>query len=172
MDASAAGLAESSRRAAKPVGRGGLENALFVVAAAERVPSEIRYAADELTIAFPWGSLLRGALACDERAARGIASLVRRGGRVVAHVSIAARDRLDLVPPDADVAELARRWRAYGLQLCDVRPASPREVAATGSSWARRLATDPSRPVWRLDLERRPDRTDPEVLDDASSARR
>ena len=53
-------------------GRGAvLPNALFVVAAAERVPAELHGLADELTILFPWGSLLRGALALDER---------RRGG--------------------------------------------------------------------------------------------
>jgi 16S rRNA (adenine(1408)-N(1))-methyltransferase len=136
------------------------------------VPAELRGIADELTIAFPWGSLLTGTLARDERASRGIAGLVRPGGGVVAHVSIAARDRLDLVAPDEDVADLARRWRRYGLELCGVRLASPRAVAAMGSSWARRLATDPTRPIWRLDLERGRDLSDPGVVDDASSGRR
>ena len=64
-------MAKSSRRAARPVSHGGVPNALFVVAAAERPPTELLSIADELTINFPWGSLLRGALAFDDAAARG-----------------------------------------------------------------------------------------------------
>jgi hypothetical protein len=41
LDAVAAPLAEASRRAARPVGRGGLPNALFVVAGIEAPPPEL-----------------------------------------------------------------------------------------------------------------------------------
>ena len=69
IDANAAAMAEASRRAARPAARGGVSNALFVVAAAERPPMELLAIADELTINFPWGSLLRGALGIDDAAA-------------------------------------------------------------------------------------------------------
>jgi len=147
-------MAESSRRAARGARRGGVDNAMFVVAAIERPPVELACRADDVTIDFPWGSLLRGTLAHDDAAAAGIASFVRPGGRVVAHVSITARDGLDLPPIDQDVDALARRWSSCGLTLNCVRRATVAEVAATGSSWARRVATDPTRPVWRIELIR------------------
>jgi 16S rRNA (adenine(1408)-N(1))-methyltransferase len=65
IDASATAMAESSLRAARASRKGGLPNALFVVAAAERPPDELRATAAEVTVLFPWGSLLRGALALE-----------------------------------------------------------------------------------------------------------
>jgi 16S rRNA (adenine(1408)-N(1))-methyltransferase len=151
-------MAEASRRAARRLERGGLPNALFVVASAERVPAELRSMADELTIAFPWGSLLRGTLAADDAAAAGIASLLAPGGVATATFSIEERDGLDLPRLDGDGAreELRRRWSCHGLEVCDLRPATAEEVAATRSTWARRLAAGRERGAWRLELQSSP----------------
>ena len=157
-------MAEASLRAARPERKGGLSNLLFVVAAAERPPAELRGRADELTILFPWGSLLRGILALDPEASAGIAALLAPGGRVRALVSFTDRDATNAGLQrltGADREALAMRWAAFGLRLTTFEPATIEEVHATGSTWARRLgasrptrggaAPDP-RPVWRLDL--------------------
>ncbi|HEX5825404.1 MAG TPA: hypothetical protein VFY18_13180 [Candidatus Limnocylindrales bacterium] len=169
VDASAAGMAESSLRTARPERRGGLPNALFVVAAAECPPSDLHGIADELTILFPWGSLLRGALALDDAAAAGIARLVRAGGRVEVLASATERDGQGVPPLRAeDGPAIARRWACRGLALTTFEPASAPQIAASGSTWARRLgasggrgrADGPSdagaigRPTWRLVLRR------------------
>jgi 16S rRNA (adenine(1408)-N(1))-methyltransferase len=148
-------MAESSLRASRPARKGGLPNALFVVASAERPPAELLGIAGELTIAFPWGSLLRAVLARDDApdAAAGIAALVAPGGSVIAHFSIDRRDRLALPALDAiSAAQLASRWRRHGLELVCWRPASAAEVHATGSTWARRLRAGRERATWRLEL--------------------
>ena len=142
-------MAEASRRAS----RRGPENALFVVAAAEQLPHELRSVADELTILFPWGSLLRGTLALDHAAAAAISSLLAPAGIATAIVSIEDRDRLDL--PRLDVGGLRDRWDAHGLAVCDLRRATAEEIQATGSTWARRLRAGSQRTVWRIHLERR-----------------
>ena len=148
-------MAESSRRAS----RGGPPNALFVVAAAERVPEELHGVADELTILFPWGSLLRGALALDDAApaSAGIASLLAPGGVATAIVSIEDRDGLELPRLDDEGAceALRQRWSRYGLELCSLRPATADDIEATGSTWARRLRAGRERAAWRLELRRR-----------------
>jgi SAM-dependent methyltransferase len=161
LDATASAMAEASRRAARTARRGGLDNVLFVVAGIEQPPGELAGQAHELTILFPWGSLLRGALALDDPAAAGIASLLRPGGRLVALLSIADRDGLDLPDVDATVDAIAERWRRHGLVLERVVPATRDEVAVTGSSWARRLAGDRERPIRRLEFTR------PEAAGDA-----
>jgi 16S rRNA (adenine(1408)-N(1))-methyltransferase len=148
-------LAESSRRAARSTRRGGLPNAAFIVAGAERPPSELVGIADELTITFPWGSLLAGALGLDPAAAAGIASLVAIGGRARILVSIVDKDQLNMAPLGAhDAAALAERWACHGLRLDAFRPATEAEVDASGSSWARRLAAGRRRPAWLIDLTR------------------
>ncbi len=159
IDASAAAMAEASRRAARPVSRGGISNALFVVAAAERPPRELLATADELTINLPWGSLLRGALAVDDAAAQGIAALMKPGASLNALVSVTPRDGLELGASEAMDApgalnQLAGRWADHGLQLVSVCPATETEVTATRSTWARRLGVGRSRPAWRVVLRR------------------
>jgi len=156
-------MAETSLRAARPTRKGGLPNAVFVVAAAEHPPSELRAIAAEVTILFPWGSLLRGALALDDAcdASAGIACLIAPGRLVRALVSIDPRDRLSVpVIEAADVAALAARWARHGLTQTSFEPARPADIDASASTWARRLRADRDRPVWRLELRRanEPDR--------------
>jgi 16S rRNA (adenine(1408)-N(1))-methyltransferase len=155
IDASAGAMAETSRRAARDPRRGGLPNAIFVVAAAEQPPAELVDIADELTINFPWGSLLAGVLATNPVAAAGISSLVAPAGRVRILVSVIDKDGLNIAPLAADdAAALAAGWSCHGLRLGSFRPATPVEVDASGSSWARRLASSRLRPVWRIELDR------------------
>jgi 16S rRNA (adenine(1408)-N(1))-methyltransferase len=153
IDASSAAMAETSRRAARAPRRGGLPNALFVVAAAEHPPVELAGVADELSIIFPWGSLLAGALALDPAAADGIASLVVPMGCVRILASAVDDDRLALGPLDTDdAAGLSARWSCHGLRLSSYRRATAEELDASGSSWARRLAAGRRRPTWRIEL--------------------
>jgi 16S rRNA (adenine(1408)-N(1))-methyltransferase len=156
-------MAESSLRASRPARKGGVPNALFVVAAAERPPVELLGIADELTVSFPWGSLLRGTLALDDAAdaADGIAALLAPGGTARILLSIDPRDRLALPGPETLAREeLTDRWRWRGLSVTAWRVATRAEVDATGSSWARRLrAADGDRATWRLDLCRDSERS-------------
>jgi 16S rRNA (adenine(1408)-N(1))-methyltransferase len=157
IDASAAAMAESSLRAARHVRKGGLPNALFVVAAAERPPPELSALAAEVTVLFPWGSLLRGALALDGAcdAAEGIARLVAPGGVVRILVSIDPRDGLAMPALDASSRDaLAERWAGLGMAVTGFAPARSDEIATSGSSWAQRLRAGRDRAVWRLELSR------------------
>ena len=165
IDANAASMIESSRRAARAERKGGLPNALFVVAAAETPPPELACLADDLTITLPWGSLLDGVLGRDDRVAAGVAALLAAGGMVRAMVSTTACDGRDLPRlEDAMRGDLADAWARHGLILASFRPATAGEVAATRSTWARRLGlaggrTAPNaRQPWLVEL-RRPDGT-------------
>ncbi len=154
-------MAESSLRADRPERRGGLPNALFLVAGAEMPPPALCGITDELTIAFPWGSLLRGTLGLDDAAAAGIAALIKPGGSLHSLVSIADRDGLGMEAlAHEDRGAVAERWSAHGLELRCFRPATATDIEATGSTWAKRLgvgragAAGARRPAWRLDLRR------------------
>ena len=157
LDADAAAMAESSRRAARPPRKGGLPNALFAVAAVEAPPPELHALADVVTVLFPWGSLLGGVLGADERAASGLAALARPGACIETLVSVTSRDRVDGVPQldDATIPRVAAAHRRTGLELVSAAPASTEEVRFTRSSWGRRLlASGSDRPVWRLTFRR------------------
>ena len=153
-------MAKASRRASRPPRKGGLRNTLFVVASAEALPVALAGVADLVTVNLPWGSLLRGALALDDRAAAGVASLVAPGGAVEMLLAPAARDHLD---GDVSVesrlgGSLEADWAALGLTLCEARPATQADLAAAQTTWARRLGVAggrvPDRVAWRLVLRR------------------
>jgi 16S rRNA (adenine(1408)-N(1))-methyltransferase len=148
VDAAAASMAESSRRA----DRRGPRNALFFAAGVETLPaSPLAGTADLVTVTFPWGSLLRGVLGSDERALCGLALVARPGARIDVLVSVIPADgvhgmeRLDASCRTA----IEDAWADAGLELTSMRVATTDEVRATASSWARRLG--PDRPVWRLE---------------------
>ena len=162
IDPVATAMAEASRRACAPTRKGGLPNAVFVVASAEALPAGLEGIAELVTVNLPWGSLLRGALGVDGVAARGIASLVAPGGRVEMLLAPSARDGLGAeVDVEARLADgLASCWAEIGLDLVGAGPAGGDALAAIQTTWARRLRISSSagaseRVAWRLELRRR-----------------
>ena len=59
VDTNASGLAEVSRRAARPPRKGGLPNTLFLAAEASAALALLRGRVDQVYVTLPWGSLLR-----------------------------------------------------------------------------------------------------------------
>lgn len=146
LDADAASMAESSRRAAGPARKGGLANALFVLAAAEAPRAELCALATRVTVLFPWGSLLRGCLGADASVAHGIASLLAPDGTLELLLAPAGRDGLDGLPTDpaAVIGAATATFDALGLRLVEAHAATDVEVRASGSTWARRLLSNPT----------------------------
>ena len=147
VDANAVAMADSSQRASRR--RTALPNALFAVAAAERPPEALHGLAGSLTVHFPWGSLLRGFLGEDDAVLAGAATLMAPGALGSVLLSVVRRDRMSPVPPRGELAPVYER---HGLELVELRQATPEEVAASSSSWAKRLRAGRDRPVTLLRL--------------------
>lgn len=141
IDAAAAAMAESSSRASGAAAKGGLPNAIFLVAAAEGLPTELHRIADLVTVRFPWGSLLRGCLGRDGPVAAGIASLLAAGGELELLLAPAERDGLEGLPtePGAVATAAVEAFGPLGLGLVQAREATIEEIRASRSTWARRL---------------------------------
>jgi 16S rRNA (adenine(1408)-N(1))-methyltransferase len=106
-----------------------------------------------LTVHFPWGSLLRGVLGHDDAVLAGVAELLAPQASGTVLVSVVPRDG---VPPIPAPERLAVGYARHGLTLVEARAATPAEVAATRSSWAKRLRAGSTRPVTLLRLRRAP----------------
>src|SRR3712207_7253656 len=91
-------MLEAAARAGRAGRRGAPPNARFVVAAAEALPPELDGLVDELTVHFPWGSLLHGLLAPEVRVLAGLARLLRPGRCATALLSLTPRDRRPDLP--------------------------------------------------------------------------
>jgi 16S rRNA (adenine(1408)-N(1))-methyltransferase len=108
--------------------------------------------AGSVTINFPWGSLLRGVLGADDAVLAGVGRLLAPGAGGAALVSVIARDGVAPVPPPET---LGAAYARAGLRLVELRAATAAELAATRSSWARRLRAGTARPVTLLRFEAR-----------------
>jgi 16S rRNA (adenine(1408)-N(1))-methyltransferase len=152
VDANAAAMAVASRRAAASPRRGGLPNALFVVAAAEALPAELDGLADLVTVHFPWGSLLRGLLAADPAVMTGLTRVMRPGATLSLLLSTTDRDRGAGVPPlqEPAVRALAGSYADWGLEVTEARPATAADITAAHSTWGKRLGAGDRRPAWLL----------------------
>jgi 16S rRNA (adenine(1408)-N(1))-methyltransferase len=140
LDASPDALSDGAWRAK----RARAANAAFLVEAVERVPKELAGLADEVTIHFPWGSLLRGLVAADAAVLRPVASLLRPGGELRILLSATERDGYPHLTPDT-LAALASRYSECGLRPLAIRWASPLDIAASRSGWAKRLRAGDAR---------------------------
>lgn len=85
----------------------------------------------------------------DDAVLAGIARLLAPGATGTALVSVVPRDGVPALPP---AGELAAAYARHDLTLLEVRAATAAEIAASGSSWAKRLRAGQARPVTLLRL--------------------
>jgi 16S rRNA (adenine(1408)-N(1))-methyltransferase len=134
VDASPDALTEGAWRAK----RAGLANAAFLVEGVERLPQEIGFLADEVTVHFPWGSLLRGLLEGSSSVIGPLAALLKPKAELRALISVADRDGLAEATPSLLISRRSA-YASHGLLLIDARWATSRAVAQSRSAWAKRL---------------------------------
>ena len=146
-------MADVARRASAKQARGGVPNALFLVASAEALPAALSSRASLLCVNYPWGSLLRTLVQPDPDGMRTVVGLLRRGGRLVALLNASVtddrdyRERLGLPPlEDAHVDErLVPGWRESGLEGVIWHRLAPDEEPRHHTTWGRRLVRGSNR---------------------------
>ena len=104
IDADARAMAELSRKAAAAPAKGGHANAVFIASGVELLPAELDGIAERVTVRFPWGSLLRGAIGVDPDVSRSIGRLVGAAGTLELALSIVEHDRLGVRDSAADAS--------------------------------------------------------------------
>ena len=126
---------------------------MFGVAAGGSLPGELAGVADRVTVQFPWGSLLTGILRGEGQVLENLAMVAAPGAVLTILLSVVDRDRASLALVPARPAQ--EPFAVAAFEICDLRPAVAAEVAATGSTWAKRLGAGVDRPVTLLRAVRR-----------------
>ncbi len=131
IDACRENLHEVSRRAAA--------NALFVIANAQVLPSDLYGLAAHITINFPWGSLLEGLLADDAGLFSGLVMVARPGATLEVRLNGGA-----LAEGGWELEEGADRVQAVlsanGFAMRSAHILSRNELITFPTTWAKRLA--------------------------------
>jgi 16S rRNA (adenine(1408)-N(1))-methyltransferase len=158
IDPDAEAMADYAFRAARKPARGGVDNAIFVVASVEQLPLDLQGLADRIYVNFPWTGLLRGIIRPEPGVLGAIASLA------------SATARFDIVfcyDPEHDIAALEGEslpsldyayidsvllpaYATAGLQMTGRRRLPQDEALAIPSTWGRRLLHGRPRDVFHI----------------------
>ena len=153
IDPVQAAMADVARRSSAKPSRGGVPNALFLVASAEALPSALSSRASLVSVNYPWGSLLRTLVQPDPAGMRALVGLLQSGGRFVALLNASVTDDRDYgerlgLPPleDAHVDErLVPGWEESGLEGVSWHRLGADEEPAHHTTWGRRLVRGSNR---------------------------
>ncbi len=148
VDATSENLADYSARVSKKPSRGGLPNALYVLANAESLTAELNARANAITINLPWSSLLAGLTRGDACLLASIARLARPGASLDIIINLAAfaspvpleLQALPVPTVEYALAVLKSRYAEFGIHIKHAKMLGKQEMAQIGSDWALRLA--------------------------------
>lgn len=151
LDASADGMRKTSARAAARPDRGGLANALFLRASAERPPDGLA-GVSEVHVLMPWGSLLRGVVGADPSMLSAVAGVCRPGAPFLVALNLHAwrppvPEVGDAAEPDPERAltDLGPRYAAAGWTIEGARYLDDAGIDALATSWTKRLGSSRDR---------------------------
>jgi 16S rRNA (adenine(1408)-N(1))-methyltransferase len=152
VDSNGAGRAARSRRAGAKPARGGVPNAMFVRAGVEELPCELEGVAGELTVLFPWGSLLRAVAAPEAAVLAGMRRVCASGATIRIALALPleresasfARAGLEAISEEHLRRGLVGAYAGAGFAV-SVRAASAAEITPFGTSWASRLVLERQR---------------------------
>lgn len=158
IDANARPLEKISERIYRKRSSGGAPNALYVLAAAETLPEELSGIADEITVLFPWGSLLRGVVTPDRMLLESLHRICKPGGALRIILSLdrikdqgeMARLGLPNLTPTYIQSELPVRYGEAGFDMLSINALSEAAIATLDTSWAKKLRNNRDRVVYEL----------------------
>jgi 16S rRNA (adenine(1408)-N(1))-methyltransferase len=131
IDACRENLHEVSRRAPA--------NALFVIANARALPPELHGLAEQITINFPWGSLLEGLVADNSSLLAGLVTITRPNARLEVRLNGGALAEIgQSLEEGAD--QVRELLAANGFMMQSRIPMTAHELKSYPTTWAKRLA--------------------------------
>lgn len=131
IDVCAANLREQSRKSP--------ENARFVISDALLLPEEFRDLATQLTINFPWGSLLRGLIAKDGAFIESLKGIGVQGARLDVRLNGGAMNEVGLTLEEG-AAWVVRNLQQAGLKVDSYEELNRDQLRLAPTTWAKRLA--------------------------------
>lgn len=131
LDACRENLVEVSRNAP--------QNALFVIANAETLPQELHGVASQVTINFPWGSLLEGLLNSDPSLMNGLARVLRPRAKLEVRLNSSALAQAGW-NLEAGAEQVQAVLLENGFSVQSPRLMLGEELSSCPTTWAKRLA--------------------------------
>ena len=125
-----------------------LENALFIVASAERMPPELTGICDRVYVNLPWGSLMRGLILAEDDVLKPLVAVGKSHAtyRIILNLRVFSDpvpvevQSLPEVTVDYVQRHLSTLYGAAGLAITGVRLTPADEMEELRTTWSRRLS--------------------------------
>jgi 16S rRNA (adenine(1408)-N(1))-methyltransferase len=130
---------DACRENLRTVSRKAPGNALFLIANACTLPCELYGQATEITVNFPWGSLLDGLLTEDSALLDGLAALAQPGAGITVRLNKRALEVLGWSTA-AGARQVQEMLTMAGFQMRPPLALTNEELSRLPTTWAKRLA--------------------------------
>lgn len=161
IDPNAKGVEKYSAKIYKKVARGGLENALFVLATVEDLPEELNGIANQVFINFPWGSLLAGIVKVEDKCWDNIKRICKKGAFI--DLLFGYDERYDKTEIQRlKLPTLSRNFiyeifipklQDIGLEVIDTKQLTSTQLTNYPSTWAKKMGFGKERKYWYLRIK-------------------
>lgn len=152
-------MMEYASKSIKKPSKGGISNALYVVAAAEELPQELHHKADKIYINLPWGSLLEGVVKGTSVILNNIVNLAKPPE---AHVEMwftyndlheaGEISRRELPPLSIEYIKntLSPIYQSCGIDIFEIDIVDNDDLKKFDTQWSKRLGFGRARDVFRI----------------------
>lgn len=130
---------DSCRENLRERSRAKLPNMLFLIASAQALPQELSGLVSQVTINFPWGSLLEGLLAGDPNMLCGLASVSGPDASLEVRLNGGALAKAGW-PLERGATEIYTNFMKSGWSVSAPVPMDAQALRSFPSTWAKRLA--------------------------------
>ena len=151
-------MLETAQKSAKKPAKGGLSNLMLVIGAVESLPQELYDIADEITVYFPWGSLLESVVKPIVSSLEQI-RLTAVNGTSFTFITTyqdsyegAEIEKRQLPALSRDYFEGTYRTTLAdaGFEITEIAELTADDVMQIGTQWAKRLCTGRARSYYRI----------------------
>lgn len=158
LDAAADNMLEIASKITRKPEKGGAPNVLLAVAGVESLPTELYGCADEITVFFPWGTLLEGVVKPLPEFIKSIALAAKKNSRFE-FVTTYSDSYEDTTISQRGLPELSTEYfsgeykkalQGFGLELENIEKLDNEFAKGFDSRWAKRLAFGRKREFYRL----------------------
>ncbi len=133
---------DSCRENLRQVSRQSLPNSLYLIANAESLPAELKGLAKQVTVNFPWGSLLNGLLQADSPVIHNLREIMQPDAELHIRLNGGALQKAGYTLP-AGAQQIQHALLLNDFRLKRAQPIETATLRAFPSTWARRLSYGP-----------------------------
>lgn len=161
IDPNAKGIEKYSAKIYKKPAKGGLENALFVMASVEDLPKELDGIANQVFINFPWGSLLAGIVKVEDNCWDNIKRICKKGAYIDLLFGYDEKiDRSEIKRLNLPVLSrnfiykiLIPKLQDIGLEVIEAKQLTANQLTNYPSTWAKKMVFGKERVWWWMRIE-------------------